>query len=169
MNVVELEVLGTPAPKGSSRAFMTRGPNPRAVLAPSGSKQNREALRSWDQSVRMAAAEAVGHRSSPVFVETPLIVKIVFRLARPSGHWGKRGLKPSAPGLPITKPDSDKLTRATLDSMKGTVYDDDARVVLKLVGKVYAEPGNEGASIRIEACSPFAQNIVLSWNMNIAG
>lgn len=146
---IRLEVLGTPAPKGSMRAFMTRGPNPRAVVATGGSKVNQQKLRSWDQSVRLAAAEVTSGRTSPVFVEVPLEVFILFRLARPSGHWGKKGLKPGAPTFPIVKPDADKLTRATLDSLKGTIYDDDARVVKKIVEKVYAEPGREGATIQV--------------------
>lgn len=147
--VIRLEVLGTPAPKGSMRAFMTRGANPRAVIATGGSKVNQQKLRSWDQSVRLAAAEVTQGRAAPVFVEVPINVQILFRLARPAGHWGTRGLKPGAPTYPIVKPDGDKLTRATLDSMKGTIYDDDARVVRKVVEKIYADPGCEGATIEV--------------------
>lgn len=152
--MIRFEVLGTPAPKGSARAFMTRGPNPRAFVVNSGSKQNEAKLRSWDQAVRLAAAEAARlygvDPAAPAYVETAIRVIINFRLARPGSHWGKKGLRPSAPPYPIVKPDIDKLTRATLDSMKGALYDDDARICEKIVTKTYAAPGEEGANIIVE-------------------
>lgn len=146
---IRLEVPGRPAPKGSSRAFVIPGTET-AVLAPSGSPQNKAALRSWDQAVRLAAKEAVRGASSPPFVDVPIRIAIDFRLARPAGHWGKNGLRSSAPAWPRTKPDFDKLTRATCDSLKGTIYDDDSRIVQAHITKSYADPGNEGASILIE-------------------
>ena len=145
---IELEVLGRPAPKGSGRAILVKG---RAMHVPSGSNVNRDQLRSWDANVRAAAQSALGWGvESPPFVETPLSVHIVFRLARPASHWGKNGLKPKAPKYPITKPDKDKLTRATCDSLKGIIYDDDSRICRSLVEKTYATPGTEGATITIE-------------------
>lgn len=149
---VRLEVSGTPAPKGSSRAFITRGRAPKAVLAPSGSDQNKAALHDWDQAVKLAANRATRGRG-PVFVDTALAVTAVFRIARPAGHRGKRGLKPSASAFPVTKPDLDKLARATLDSLHGTVYDDDSRIVTLTLGKCYATPGTEGATIVVEAAA----------------
>lgn len=145
---IVLEVLGSPAPKGSARAMMIAG---HARLVPSGSNVNRNRLRSWDTAVREAAREAVGSCTSPPFVGVPLRITIVFRLARPSGHWGKGGLRPSAPPYPITKPDVSKLVRATEDSLIGVVFDDDSRVVSLFVEKNYSTPGNEGATIVVEA------------------
>lgn len=141
-------VLGRPAPKGSSRAILING---RARNVPSGSNQNRDAQRSWDANVRAAARQAVGERADPVFVGTPLAVAITFRLTRPAGHWGKTGLRPSAPPYPATKPDLDKLTRQTIDSLIGTVLDDDSRIVRLRVEKHYARPGDEGATIVVAA------------------
>jgi Holliday junction resolvase RusA-like endonuclease len=149
MDGIEFTVLGTPAPKGSSRAFVVPGTN-RAVVAPSGSAKNKQTLRSWDQAVRLVVNEITRGQPGPLFVETPVAVVIVFRLARPSGHWGKKGLKPSAPGWPGTKPDLDKLARATCDSLHGTVYDDDSRIVHLTVMKQYAAPGDEGATISVK-------------------
>jgi Holliday junction resolvase RusA-like endonuclease len=146
---VHFDVVGRPAPKGSSRAFVIRGTN-RAVVAPSGSPQNKAALRSWDQAVRLAANEQVRGLDAPLFVDQALHLTICFRLARPAGHWGKNGLKPSAPPHPVSKPDLDKLTRATADSLKGTLYDDDSRVVNLSVWKEFAAPGTEGASITVD-------------------
>lgn len=146
MNEIVIDVLGTPAPKGSNRA-MVRGS--RAVFVPGGSKVNQIALKSWDASVREEALDKLGPCLSPVFVERPLAVAITFRVSRPSGHWGKHGLKTSAPAFPAKKPDVDKLARATLDSLNGIVFDDDARIVRLVVIKEYAEPGREGATIRV--------------------
>jgi Holliday junction resolvase RusA-like endonuclease len=145
--MIEIDVLGTPAPKGSNRAMVRGG---HAVFVPGGSKVNQVKLKSWDVAVREEALEQLGQRTEPVFVGVPLAVTITFRLARPAGHWSKRhGLKPSAPQFPAVKPDIDKVTRATLDSLSGLVFDDDARIVELVVRKRYAEPGREGAEIRV--------------------
>lgn len=146
--MIIFDVLGTPAPKGSNRAMVRGG---RAVFVPGGSKVNQTKLKGWDASVREAALEQLGPCLAPRFVDVPLAVSIVFRLARPGGHWRpKGGLKPSAPPFPSKKPDADKLARATLDSLSGLVFDDDARIVRLVVTKVFAEPGHEGATIQVQ-------------------
>jgi crossover junction endodeoxyribonuclease RusA len=149
--VIAFDVTGTPAPKGSSRAFTNRHTG-KASLVPGGSKVNRENLKSWDREVRTSALEALGPRpSGPVFVKVPLAVSIEFRLARPGGHWHpKKGLKTSAPVAPASKPDLDKLARSTLDSLTGLAFDDDSRIVRLAVTKVYADPGREGARITVQ-------------------
>jgi Holliday junction resolvase RusA-like endonuclease len=144
-------VLGTPAPKGSSRAILIRG---RAVNVPGGSNANRTKLKSWDASVRERALEQLGERTEPLFVGKPLSVELQFLLARPSGHWGTKGLKPSAPIAPATKPDADKLARSTLDSLTGLVFDDDSRIVSLMVTKRYAAPGQEGCFITVNEYDP---------------
>ena len=157
--LIRIEVAGSPAPKGSSRAIVRGG---HAVVVPSGSNVNRDKLRSWDQSVRLAANEHAAGRSGPIFVEVPLYVAVIFRVARPSGHWRKKGgLKPSAPQFPATKPDLDKMVRATMDSLKGTIYDDDSRIVAKVPVKVYAAPGTEGATIVVcQATDLMVQDLI---------
>lgn len=145
--VMSIQILGSPAPKGSSRAILRGG---RALHVPGGSSANQRAIKSWDASVRHAAAEKVGKRTAPVYVGVPLSVSLVFRLRRPSGHWGKAGgVKPSSPNVPLVKPDLDKLARATLDALTGILWDDDARIVHLACSKVYAEPGNEGALVGV--------------------
>lgn len=149
--MIALEVLGTPAPKGSNRAMVRGG---RAVFVPGGSAVNAARLKSWDVAVREAAigVTAFKHDGGPVFVDTPLVVEIVFRLQRPSGHWHpKGGLRPKfVDALPHKKPDSDKLARSTIDSLTGIVFDDDARIVRLVIDKIYAKPGDEGASITVD-------------------
>ncbi|NUO49773.1 MAG: RusA family crossover junction endodeoxyribonuclease [Polyangiaceae bacterium] len=153
MSAIEFEVRGTPAPKGSNRAMVRGG---RAVFVPGGSKVNQAALKGWDACVRADALEKLGPLDGPVFVGVPLAVSITFRLARPAGHWSRRGLKVGlrvgAPAFPAVKPDADKLARSTLDSLSGLVFDDDARIVRLIVAKEYAQPGREGAAISVWEC-----------------
>lgn len=150
--MIEFDVYGTPAPKGSNRAMMRGG---RAVFVPGGSKVNQQQLKSWDVNVREAVHGALSsipaaEFGGPILVGVPVAVSIVFRVARPGGHWAKRGgLKPSAPAHPAVKPDVDKLARATCDALNGVVFDDDARIVRLTVTKEYADPGREGATIRV--------------------
>lgn len=145
--MIAFDVLGMPAPKGSNRAMLIGG---KARFVPGGSKANQHRLKGWDACVRADALEALGPCLEPKFIGRPLRVELHFRMARPSGHWGKRGLKPSAPIAPATKPDADKLARATLDSLTGLAFDDDSRIVELLVSKSYAAPGQEGARIVVQ-------------------
>ena len=151
-NPVMLEVLGTPASKGSSRPMLNRKTG-KAFAFAGGSKVAEKKLESWDAAVRAVALAAVGVRAAPPFVDTPMAVEVTFRLARPAGHWGKGKnagkLAPSAPAFPRGKPDIDKLARSTLDSLTGIVFDDDSRVISLVLRKVYAAPGREGASITV--------------------
>jgi Holliday junction resolvase RusA-like endonuclease len=153
--IVSFEVAGTPAPKGSARAVLTRGPNPQAVLASGSSDVGKQRLKSWEQAVRERANVYVtgrpdGGATGPIFVDVPLFVQVVFRLMRPASHWrAGGGLTRSAPPYPSKKPDLDKLVRGTMDAMKGSIYDDDARIVAKIPVKLYAAPGREGATITV--------------------
>ncbi len=155
--MITLDILGTPAPKGSSRAFMNRSTG-RAVLAPGGSAVNALKIKAWSTSVREQALLALPEQCvEPVFVNTPLVVVIVFRMARPSGHWGKGKnagkISSKAAAAPMSKPDIDKLVRATLDALTGLVFDDDSRISQLSAVKEWAMPGREGARITVEKLS----------------
>lgn len=149
--MITLEVLGTPAPKGSARAFFRPGMK-HAVMAPTGSDANRRNQRAWDAAVRDQALLAVGD-GRIVFVQIPIRVAIVFRMLRPGGHYSKATgkLLASAPAFPSSKPDIDKLARTTLDAMTGSIFDDDSRVASLHLDKIFAEPGREGATIAVAA------------------
>lgn len=148
--MIRLTVLGTPAPKGSMRAILRGG---RAIGVPGSSDAGKAKIEAWSTAVRCAALEVCGDREAPVFVQVPIRIAIVFRMARPAGHYSKStgALKPSAPRYPATKPDGDKLERTTWDALTGIVFDDDARIVAWSAVKEYARPGHEGASIAIAA------------------
>ena len=136
--MITIDVLGTPAAKGSPHARVHNG----HVVMHEGKK-----TKAWEGLVREAAAEVVGNVTAPPFVDQPLVVLMDFYLPRPAGHYGKNGLKSSAPARPNKKPDIDKLARATCDPLIGSVMDDDSRIVELVVRKHYAEPGREGARI----------------------
>jgi Holliday junction resolvase RusA-like endonuclease len=152
--VIVLDVLGVPAPKGSSRAILIAG-QPR--LVPSSSDANAREQKRWRKAIEERVALALGPRPELKFREVPLQVELVFRVERPGGHYGTGRnagvLKPSAPTVPIVYPDIDKLARCTLDALTGLVFDDDSRIVRLIVNKVYATKGNEGARIVIQEWS----------------
>lgn len=153
MKFLAFEVLGVPAPKGSSRAMMRGG---RAVNVPSGSDVNKDKLMNWGNAVRVAAAHAIQSHSHCVqgavyFGAVPLRIQIVFRMRRLKAHYKTNGeLKPDAPKYHQVKPDLGKLLRATEDSLIGIVVLDDALFAEALIRKVYADPGREGAWIKIQ-------------------
>jgi Holliday junction resolvase RusA-like endonuclease len=144
---VAFRVDGTPAPKGSMRAFTVplRNGGVGARVIP----DNRPQARSWSADVADAARSAMAQ--APMFAGVALMVRIVFRLVRPAGHFGKTGLKRSAPVFPSVKPDLDKLLRATMDPLEGVVYDGDSRIVAFDARKVYTAPGEvAGADITVQ-------------------
>lgn len=146
---LSFRVLGTPASKGSNRAFI--GKSGRAHVVPGGSKVGAEKLGTWDANVRAAALEA----APAPWIARPLSVEIHFYLRRPAGHFAQRTgqLRSRAPSWPATKPDVDKLARSTLDSLTAIVFDDDSRVVMLRVTKHYARSDQpEGALISVDEC-----------------
>lgn len=150
--MIRFDVMGTPTPKGSNRAIARGG---RAFFVPGGDAETRKRLATWDQNVRQAAVIAAGAAGydlkTPCFVDGGVRVLLTFRLRRPKGHWGKKGLSPKAPAYPFTRPDVDKLERAVLDALTGVAFADDCQVCEVIKSKVYADPGDEGASITVEA------------------
>lgn len=156
--MIRIDVLGVPAPKGSGRAILVGG---KARYVAGSSSVNAEKQRSFATALRERIAIDVFDGSVPTvppFVDQPLAVVIVFRLARPASHWGSGKsagkLKPSAPVVPAKKPDVDKLARHTIDVLTGAIFDDDSRIVELLVRKVYAAPGCEGATILVDEWRP---------------
>jgi len=103
---------------------------------------NAKWLTPWRSSVAAAAALAMDEREALI---GPVRLELAFRVQRPHGHYGTGRnadkLRPSAPAVPITNPDLDKLVRAVLDALTGIVYRDDAQVVELEVVKRYGPPG----------------------------
>lgn len=150
--MIVLEVLGTPAPKGSMRA-VTRKSDGRAVLVPSGSPKNARELYAWTKAIRTRVAEQLGTIGEPLFAHAAIAVHLLFRLARPKAHYGARGLLPSAPRHHIVKPDIDKLMRSTLDALTGELIDDDARIPVIQADKQWCDAGRQGVVITVKPLS----------------
>ncbi len=127
---VSFEVPGLPQPQGSLRGFVVKG---HAVLTNANPK-----LRSWRREVVVAAKEAMLGKAR---LEGPVKVTAQFCFPRPAGHFGKRGLRPSAPVHKITAPDTDRCARALLDAlMVAGVIRDDAQVVILDALKRFDQP-----------------------------
>lgn len=138
--VVRFSVSGIPQTAGSKRAFPFKRPDGSiGVRVTDDNPQGR----GWRALVVAEAQDA--HQGS--LLEGPLFLHVVFRFARPKGHFGTRGLLPSAPPFPAVKPDATKLLRALEDALTAVVWRDDAQVVAQTVRKVYGEPA--GADVAI--------------------
>lgn len=128
--MIELVVYGTPVPAGSKRAF-TR-PGGRVGVADTAEKR----MKPWRAALQAAAGDAMHGRE---LLQGPLSLAVEFHLARPKGHYGVRGLRPSAPAYPTVKPDTTKLLRGLEDSLTGIIWRDDAQIVSQAARKRYAD------------------------------
>lgn len=109
-------------------------------------------LKPWRAAVAAAAIDA---HSGPILTG-PVRLAVDFHLPRPKWHHGTGRnagtIKPSAPPLPIVKPDLSKMLRAVEDAMRGIIWRDDSQVVICESAKLYAdEPLQPGALVSIHA------------------
>jgi len=131
-------VHGLPAPQGSKKSLGN------GILV-----ESSKAVKPWRQDVRYAALACL---PSDWDTTTPVSLSVVFRFKRPQAHFGKNGVKPSAPQHNTSGRHGDlsKLVRSTEDAMTGVAYDDDRQIVSMSVSKRYCtddEP--QGAVITI--------------------
>lgn len=152
---ISFTVIGTPAPKGSRKSFAIRRGDGSFVTRPNGSPviasvEDNPNTKAWSALVAQAAQQAM--QGCPMFIKQALRVTVVYRFVRPAGHFGVRGLKPSAPRHHTVKPDIDKLDRALRDALReGQVYDDDARIAAGSSMKEYCAHGElPGAFVTVE-------------------
>ncbi len=144
---ITIGVVGRPAQKGSKVARFNKKTGRAWVV-----DANQDAAKSWHVAVQQAAQLVMVRDKAQPFVGVPLAVVVTFKLQRPAGHYGKSGLKPSAPVWPHKSPDLDKYVRCTMDGLEGIVFENDARIVQCSSCKVYAHLGEpEGATITIRS------------------
>mgnify|MGYP001565156751 CR=1 FL=1 len=142
-------VPGIPAPKGSTRAFYV--PKLKRAVVTAANKRTKP----WEQAIR-AEAHAAGcvMLGSVGSSAAGVIIRATFLFPRPKGHFGAKGLKPSAPKRLTKKPDLDKLARALLDALIGIGFLDDSQVDELDVRKRYVEldaSEEPGVHVEIEA------------------
>lgn len=97
-------------------------------------RETNARLPAWRSLVAQAALDT----KLPLY-NTPVSISITFRFLRAKGHYNSSGLSPKAP-VHLTskqKGDIDKLTRAVLDALTGTLLHDDSQVVQLAAHKRY--------------------------------
>lgn len=139
--MIRFTVFGTPQPAGSKRAFPFRRGN--GTLGAHVVDANPKS-RDWKTAVSQTAAEQFRGE----LLGGALAVEFTFRVVRPKGHFGKRGLLPSAPEFPTGRPDLLKLARGVEDALSGIVWRDDALIVDETLAKRYGEQAGVDIVIR---------------------
>ena len=144
--MIRFTVFGTPQPAGSKRGFpIRRGGKGMGVSIVDANPKSRD----WKTTVSQVAAE----HCRGELLDGAVVAEFVFWLVRPKGHYGKRGLLPSAPEFPTVKPDVLKLARAVEDALTGVAWRDDALIVDEHLAKRYGEPAGVDIVIRQIAAS----------------
>ena len=157
--ILSFDVTGTPAPQGSKRAIPLKNKAGEFTGKVNVVESAGERVTTWRQDVQVAAMLTKATQKLGAF-EGPVKVDVVFYLPRPKGHYGTGRnamvLKPSAPHVPTTKPDGDKLLRSTLDALTSAgVYRDDSQVTDLHARKRYADGRLPGATISVSAVHVF--------------
>lgn len=131
-------VYGRSEPQGSTRAFIPKGWK-RAIITTTNPR-----LKSWRQELSKAAmlACAKSNQSFPFAKTVPLEARLVFFFKPPQ--------KKLTSNHKTTRPDLDKLMRATLDGMSGIVYEDDSQIASAMIQKQFGVP--ERVEIWIASC-----------------
>lgn len=156
MTPIKFTVFGKSQTRGSKSPWVPRRKDGSLVLRPSGAPviammDSNKRSNEWMNLVRAAARD---HYKGDLLTEA-LAIGIRCYFVRPKSHYrtGKATshlLKGDAPEYP--SPDFDKLTRAVLDALKGTIYRDDSQVCawLPLNGKTWADGSPERCEIEIQ-------------------
>ena len=142
-------VPGRAIAAGSKRAFTRRGAGGHVIgvgVEDSSGKSGRE----WRAAIRLAAGEAMAEGDFPAKpLEGPLALRLEFYTPRPAGQWGKRGLRPSAPAFPTTRPDVLKLARAVEDACTGILWRDDSQIVDESLRKWFNDTHGVGVVVTV--------------------
>ncbi len=122
--MITYEIEGIPRPQGSKRHVGN------GVMVES-SKHVKE----WRAWARLKASVAMRDRER-IAKPNAVRLRVTFGFDRPKKHL-KKGVVP--PVFHTSRPDTDKLLRALLDSMSEVVFEDDSQVADIRVEKVYSK------------------------------
>lgn len=130
MSAISFTAYGTPAPKGSTRAFVPKGWK-RAIVT-----EDNKHTRPWAAIVQDAAIMAGGGAGTAIEFQkgSPVRLEIRFIMPRPKSL-------PKRVRRHVKKPDLDKLVRAVKDALTGVTWVDDSQVVQVEAEKQYAING----------------------------
>ena len=128
--MISFFVAGVPKPAGSKRVFLTKAGRP--IVTDASGKPGKD----WRADIQHAAKTVTPHP-----LRGALNLHVQFRLPRPKGHYGKKGLRRTAPAYPIGRPDTTKLVRAVEDALSGILWRDDAQIVSQVASKSYVCDG----------------------------
>lgn len=138
--MIRLEVIGTPQPQGNKSAFHNAKTG-KTVLVEGRRPASRAAFKSWREGIaNEAKAYQAEHRLA--LIDEPVSVVVTFRMPRPKST-------PKKVTRPAVRPDLDKLQRAVLDALEGTLLMNDSRVVDLVARKVFAVEEPPGCVIEI--------------------
>ena len=164
MRKVEFYVSSEPQAKGSMTAFLVGWPartwsyikKQAALIKLSESIKNgkypqisltstNKNLKKWEKKVKEKAESAMA--AEPGMLEGAIRVSITFFMKRPKTHFGtgKNAAIMKAWAIVayhVKKPDLDKLLRAAIDPMTGTIFKDDSQVVEIAARKRFAKKRN---------------------------
>lgn len=132
---IRFVVYGKPQTAGSKRAFPFKRRNGQQGVSVS---DDNPKSRDWKNAVASQARLSVG-QGAPLF-DGPIQLTLEFYRPRPKGHFGKNGVKKTAPLFPTTRPDLLKMARAVEDALTGVVWRDDSQIVLETLVKYYDDP-----------------------------
>jgi crossover junction endodeoxyribonuclease RusA len=127
-----------------------------AIPRPQGSKrhvgggimlESSKHVANWRAFARLCAVQAMQGREIAA-KGTPVRLVVRFRFDRPQKHYNSKGLKSDAAMFHVSKPDSDKLLRALLDSMSGVVFYDDSQVCELSIDKCYDKSAHTQVEVK---------------------
>jgi Holliday junction resolvase RusA-like endonuclease len=111
-------VAGTP--KATPRVKACRFGNASRVYTPKTADD-------WKYCVQQAALKEIERKGD--FRDVSVKLTMTFFLARPKSHFGKKGMKSTAPEFVTSKPDIDNLIKAIMDALTNArMWHDDAQV-----------------------------------------
>lgn len=140
---LDLFVPGKPQPAGSKRAFTNKKLG-RTMVVDANPK-----AKPWQALVHDYVVAELEDATLPLIPEGAISLTLKFSVARPLGHYGTKGLRPSAPNRPTVRPDVLKLARAVEDALTGVLWRDDAQIVDEYLVKEYGD--REGVAIHVRA------------------
>jgi Holliday junction resolvase RusA-like endonuclease len=96
---------------------------------PADSRQNKQNIR----------AQVVAQHPVMIDRDQAILLHVQAYLQRPKAHYGKKGLKESAPMMHINRPDSDNIMKAIKDALSGVCWQEDCQVCDERIIKLYGE------------------------------